>query len=178
MMLVSLGIGATLAVALIVVVSLLTAGRAPSGGSAPTSALVGQRVRAFSMAGLDGGREAMPWGEGHPTVLIFFASWCYPCQQEMPKVVAYLRRHEAAPVAVLGIDANDERGAARAFVARDRLDFPVVVDPNGDVTSGTFRFQTLPETVFLTARGVVTGVHFGAISPEKLAAGIAALRAG
>ena len=182
MALLSLGLGVTIALALILTVSFLTSGRSPGGASSTTAPLattelVGKTLKGFSSPGLFGGTVSSPWTGGHPTVVIFFASWCGPCQGEMPKVAAYLRDHRTGDVRVVGVDANDEQSAARAFVTKDKVGFPVAFDPNGTITNGLFQFLTLPETVFLTARGKVTNVYFGAIPTDKLAQGIAALSA-
>ena len=173
MMFLSLGIGAAVAIALIVVVSILTGG---GPAARAKNALVGTRIHDLSMAGLSGGTVPSPWTSGHPTVMIFFASWCGPCQREMPAVATYLRRHGSGSVVVVGVDALDARGPAQHFVARDRVTFPVVYDPNGAVTAGVFNFQTLPETVFVNAKGVVTKVYYGAIPTKQLSAGIRSLQ--
>jgi peroxiredoxin len=176
MMFISLGIGTVAALALIVVVSILTGGSTKSNNLA-TSALVGTTVKDFTLSGLNGGSERAPWTSGHAAVLIFFASWCGPCQSEMPKVATYLRAHPTGSIVVMGVDANDARGSAQAFVRKDGVAFPIASDPNGAVTTGIFQFATVPETVFVNARGVVTDVYFGAIPPSRLKTGIAALRA-
>jgi cytochrome c biogenesis protein CcmG, thiol:disulfide interchange protein DsbE len=182
MALLSLGLGATIALVMILTVSYFTNGRTNGGATSTTSplattALVGTTLKGFSSPGLFGGTVTSPWTGGHPTVVIFFASWCGPCQGEMPKVATYLRTHHLGGVRVVGVDANDEQSSARSFVTKDKVGFPVAFDANGTVTNGLFQFLTLPETVFLTARGKVTSVYFGAIPPDKLAQGIAALSA-
>ena len=97
----------------------------------PTSKLVGHHVQNFKLPGLSGGEIHAPWTQGHASVLIFFASWCTPCQGEMPKVAEYIRTHSPSPVEVVGIDANDERSAAQAFVKKDGVTFPVAFDAKG-----------------------------------------------
>jgi thiol-disulfide isomerase/thioredoxin len=176
MMFVPLGLGTAVAIALIAVVSVLTGGKATPNNGASTSALVGTHVKSFSLGGLNGGTESAPWTSGRASVLIFFASWCGPCKSEMPKVAAYLRTHDPSPIEVLGIDANDDRGAARAMVRKDGVTFPVAFDANGDVTSGVFSFVTVPESVFINAKGVVTQVYFGAIPVKELSRGIKSLQ--
>ena len=181
MMFVSIGIGTAVAIALIVVVSILTSGPVTLNSNTPNdqpkSALVGTTVKGFSLSGLVSGTVHAPWQSGHAAVLIFFASWCGPCKAEMPKVAAYLRSHDQGAIKVVGIDANDQRGAAQSFVARSGVTFPVASDPNADVTAGIFQFATLPETVFVNAKGVVQEVYFGAIPTAQLVKGLAALRA-
>ncbi len=167
---------AVVAIAAVAVVSDLTGGKVTNGTAVPTSALVGKHVPSFTLPGLNGGVERSPWASGEASVLIFFASWCSPCQGEMPKVAAYLRAHDPSPVEVLGMDANDERGAAREFVKKDGVTFPVAFDADGDVTTGVFGFAELPESVFINAKGVVTRVYIGAIPEAQLASGIKSLR--
>ena len=180
MMFVSIGIGTAVAVALIVVVSILTGGHLKVNSNPPSdqpqSALVGTTVKTFSLSGLSTGTVRAPWQSGHAAVLIFFASWCGPCQAEMPKVATYLRGHDQGSIKVVGIDANDQRSAAQRFVTRSGVTFPVASDPNSTVTAGIFQFATLPETVFVSAKGVVRQVYFGAIPTTQLVKGIAALR--
>ena len=142
----------------------------------PTSDLVGRTVQPFTLGGLNGGKIRAPWTEGRASVLIFFASWCGPCQGEMPKVAVYIRAHDPSPVEVLGIDANDERAHAQAFVKKDGVTFPIAFDANGTVTSVVFGFEDLPESVFINAKGVVKKVYLGAVPERVLASGIKMLK--
>lgn len=166
-----------MAVLAIVVVSILTGGSVTHNGDEPTSALVGKSVATFSLSGLERGTIEAPWKRHHAAVLIFFASWCPPCQGEMPKVATYLRNHNEGAIHVIGIDVGDKRPPAKRFVKKSGVTFPIAFDPNYVVTTGIFKFATIPETAFVNAKGVVTQIYFGAIPKDVLAHGIAALRA-
>jgi peroxiredoxin len=176
MMFISIGLGVLLATALIVVVSLLTGGTVKGSGSQSNNVLVGKSVKGFRLAGLNGGSISAPYATGHPTVLIFFASWCGPCQAEMPKVAAYLRSHNEGAVRVIGVDTNDPRKKGQSFVSRSGVTFPVIFDPNTNISNGIFQLLALPDTVFVNAHGVVTSVYQGAISTSQLASDIAILK--
>lgn len=168
-----------LALGVVAIVSDLTGQKVTSGGAGdvlPTTDLVGRHVHAFELSGLSGGTIKAPWSEGRASVLVFFASWCTPCRGEIPKVAAYVKGHDPSPVEVLGIDANDERSAAQAFVKKDGVTFPVAFDANGTVTSEEFGFAELPESVFISAKGVVEKVYFGAVPKRVLASGIKMLK--
>jgi thiol-disulfide isomerase/thioredoxin len=172
-----IGAGTTVAIIAIVVVSILTGSPVTGSGDEPTSNLVGTSVASFSLGGLQSGTVEAPWKSHHAAVLIFFASYCGPCHAEMPKIATYLRHHNEGSIRVIGIDAADERGAARSFVKKSGVGFPVAFDPNSTVTTGIFKFGAVPETAFVSAKGVVTQIYFGAIPKDVLVKGIAALRA-
>ena len=170
------GIGLALVVVLIAILSVVTGGKATNGGSTTKSELVSHHIKAFTLGGLDGGSIDAPWASGHASVLIFFASYCGPCQGEMPRIAHYLRTHNPSPVDVLGVDAIDVRSSAQAMIRRDHVGFPVAFDPNGTVTDGDFDFGQIPESVFLNSKGVVESVYYGAIPQTQLERGIAMLR--
>lgn len=164
--------GAVLIVGAIAIVSDLTGSQVTGKTAAPVSELVGHKVKDFSLEGLNGGTIRAPWESGDSSVLVFFASYCIPCQGEMPKIAKYIRFHSPNPVTILGVDALDARSSALAMMKRDDVTFPVAFDPNGVVTTGVFGFGSIPESVFLNSKGIVEKVYYGAIPKRQLALGI------
>jgi thiol-disulfide isomerase/thioredoxin len=171
-----IGASSVLVIGAISLVSVLTGGNPGKKSGTPVSELVGKHMKDFSLGGLNGGTIRAPWESGHPTVLGFFASYCGPCQGEMPQIAKYIRLHSPSPVVVLAIDAIDARSSAQAMMKRDNVTFPVAFDPNGIVTTHLFGFSALPESVFLNSKGVVDKVYYGAIPKQQLAKGIQMLR--
>jgi thiol-disulfide isomerase/thioredoxin len=174
-----IGVVVVLVIALVGVVSALTGGKVTSGQKnlLTSSALVGRHIHDFSLDGLNGGVIKSPWSNGHSSVLVFFASYCGPCQGEMPKIAKYIRTHSLSPVDVVAVDAEDKRPAAQAMIKRDDVTFPVAYDPNATVTTGLFGFEDVPESVFLSSTGVVKGVYYGAIPKDILIEGLRKLNA-
>ncbi|MGC2168166.1 MAG: TlpA disulfide reductase family protein [Acidimicrobiales bacterium] len=176
---ITLGVGIALAVALIAVVSVLTGGKVTNDKKdvLTTSALVGHHIKSWSLDGLNGGTVSAPWSSGHASVLVFFGSFCGPCKSEMPKLAAYLRTHNTGSVDVVAMDADDKRAPAQAMIRKDDVTVPVAFDPNGAVTTDIFGFEAVPESVFLSAKGVVKGVYLGAIPKSVFVEGLKLLRA-
>ena len=134
---------------------------------------VGDQVPAFSLprlgGGSDGGVPTDGGGNGHPAIVLFFASWCGPCQAEVP-MVAKTYRHEQAThsrltgVALVGVDGSDPTANALAFVHQSGVTFPVGADRNYALTEGTFAFVGLPEAVYVNGNGTIAAIHRGAIT--------------
>ncbi len=103
---------------------------------------------------------------GTPVVLNFWASWCVPCQTEMPAMerVAQLL---GSRVAFIGINTADQSSDALAFVAKTGVTYTLAFDPLSTVGSQYGVFG-LPVTVFISPAGKMIGRDVGAITQGDL----------
>jgi cytochrome c biogenesis protein CcmG/thiol:disulfide interchange protein DsbE len=105
---------------------------------------------------------------GKAVVLNFWASWCEPCKKEAPLLQEIWERHRDDGLVVLGIDAQDFRSDARAFVERYGLTYPIAYDGNG-ASLGRFGNTGFPETWFMGRDGRLVGEHIiGEFDREQL----------
>lgn len=97
-----------------------------------------------------------------PLVVNLWASWCGPCQRELP-VLAEFEQEHGDQVAMLGINFQETmpEKAAR-FIAQSGVTYELLADPEGTVSdSPPFPFlQGLPFLAFVDADGVVTHMEF------------------
>lgn len=112
---------------------------------------------------------------GKPVVLNFWASWCPPCQSEMPEFDR-VYREMGDQVQFLMVDvANGYRGesveVASAFVAEKGYQFPVVYD-TASSAADAYGAYSLPTTFFIDAQGKAVAHAVGAISEDVLLRGI------
>ena len=120
---------------------------------------------AFRVDSLDGaGEVALADYAGTPVVLNFWASWCEPCQREMPALVEFSK--ERTGVQVVGLAVTDVPSASRAFAREVGADFPLGIDRRGD-TIATFGATGLPATVFIDREGRVAGTAFGELTRQQ-----------
>jgi cytochrome c biogenesis protein CcmG/thiol:disulfide interchange protein DsbE len=138
------------------------------------SALIGRPAPNMELPGLEGlteGDKLVPGiladrpKVGEVTVVNFWASWCAPCLQEHPQLIA-LTKLEG--VRLYGINYKDQPANARRFLGRYGNPFVAVgVDGNGraGIEWGVI---AVPETFVVDHRGVVVYKHTGPISAETL----------
>lgn len=108
---------------------------------------------------------------GHPVVINFWASWCGPCKDEAPLLVASARQH-AGNVSFVGIDVQDFKGNAREFLRKFDTNY-VFAARRGASTSSAYGLTGLLETYWIDSRGRIIAHYPGEISREQLEQGIA-----
>src|SRR5215468_5289549 len=97
-------------------------------------AKVGKTAPNFSLNRIDApGTLQLASLRGRAVVLNFWASWCYPCNQEAPALEHAWKGHDGH-VVVLGVDVNDFAGDARKFMRQHHVTYPIVHDTK-NVTS-------------------------------------------
>jgi cytochrome c biogenesis protein CcmG/thiol:disulfide interchange protein DsbE len=107
---------------------------------------------------------------GKVVVLNFWASWCYPCNQEAPALEAAAKRWRDR-VVVLGVDVNDPASDARKFARKYRLSYPLVHD-NHNVTTPKYGLTGLPETFFIDRDGKLVQHVPGQVEAADIRAGV------
>lgn len=107
----------------------------------------GQRAPAFEVPSLQGDRVAVDSSLDRPAVLVFWASWCGPCQRESAEV-ARLVEHYGDRVAVFSINAGEDTTKARITAEKWGMTWPVGLDPKGRV-SAAYEVESIPLVIVL-----------------------------
>jgi thiol-disulfide isomerase/thioredoxin len=131
--------------------------------------------------GLDGKRVALSRFAGKVVLVNGWQSSCGPCRAEMPGLVRVQERYAGQGLRVLGYNAEANEGAARAFVARYEVTYPVLYDPSGRellrVPKGVVNPQFVPFTFLVDKRGKVAAAMAGPVSERRAGAVVAKLLA-
>lgn len=119
----------------------------------------------LSLDQLGGGQASLEAWRGRGIILNFWATWCYPCREEMPALQAI---QAANPnIVVVAVNYRETPEQAQAFVEEFGLSFPVLMDQEGKL-GHEFDVVALPTTFFIDAEGHLTGSHFGPLDEAEL----------
>lgn len=103
---------------------------------------------------------------GKPVVINFWASWCVPCREEAPELARF-DREMGARARVVGVDFQDAKADALAFIREFRWRFPNVRDPQGKL-AGRYGLAGLPTTYVIDPQGRIARSMSGGQTFEKL----------
>jgi cytochrome c biogenesis protein CcmG, thiol:disulfide interchange protein DsbE len=148
-----------------------------SGGNTGSQPLVDRTYTpapAFALPGLLTPRRTVSLVDfrGKPLVLNFWASWCFPCQTEMPLLESASRAAHGS-VQFVGIDTDDSRSAAVSFLRQHHVSYLSLYLADGSGTVGTaYGLIGLPITVFVSADGTMLGRHVGQLQAATLRAAL------
>jgi peroxiredoxin len=127
-----------------------TAFAADAGGPAPS----------FTLAALTGQQAALSQYKGQVVMVNFWATWCGPCQQEMPLLDQMYKKYKPAGFTLIGVNVDKEAPPVRELMARKPVSFPVLLDPANQV-SKAYHVDEMPSSVLIDRKGEIRYIHRG-----------------
>ena len=107
------------------------------------------------------------YADGDVLVINVWADWCTPCRAEQPSLVRLADRYEGDGVRFLGINYQDDRDAARAWIQEFQVPYPSLFDPAGR-SAADLGFPALPDTYVVDRDGTIRWVIYGAFDEREL----------
>lgn len=103
---------------------------------------------------------------GHPVAVLFWASWCGPCNKEAPEIQRFAAS-AAGRGRIVGIDWSDSLGGARSFVRHYGWTFTNLRDAEGMV-GNEYSMTDLPTTFIVNGRERIAAVLRGPQTQSSL----------
>lgn len=137
--------------------SLLLAVGAHAAGLEARSATPAPELEARDTGGIS---RTLADYRGKVVLLNFWASWCPPCQREMPSMERLRVQMAGRPLEIVALDSAETAAEVNAFLSKMKLSFPVLLDPDGRNTR-RWKVFALPTSFLLDADGRVRFVLTG-----------------
>ncbi len=145
-----------------------------SSGSGAGSLRIGSVAPDFSVLGLDDRSVSLSEWRGRPVLINFWATWCGPCEIEMPTLQEAHQAHKEDGLIVLAVAVDDtEANVRRFFEERDLTIQPLMDD--GSV-SRAYQVFGLPTSFFVSEEGTIAAVHTGLLTKDRLEGYLSALK--
>lgn len=145
--------------------AMLMVGTGCVGGSRPPH--VGSAAKDFSVSDSDRS-VALGQFRGQVLILNFWATWCMPCNEELPSLMDMQERMRSRGVVVLGVSIDVDNDAYHRFLKVRNVNFLTVRDPDQRVAA-MYGTSGWPETYIIDRQSVMRRKIVGPInwdSPE------------
>ena len=139
----------------------------PAAAAAPAPPGGGQRAPALTVTDLEG-REIQTAGmQGNVVLVNFWAAWCTPCTDEVPRLIELQEKYRARGLRIIGYSMEDRESALREFYRSRRMNYPVVVG-NAMIAEAYGGVLGLPMSLLIGRDGTVRAKYAGMADIGKL----------
>ena len=108
-------------------VALSLPGLAANPAQGEPGQLLHRQAPRFARTTLDGHRLDLGRLRGKVVLLTFLATWCTPCQAEMPRFIDWQTRFGSDGLQIVAVSLDDDREDVRNFLAQRHVNYPVVM---------------------------------------------------
>ena len=163
---VSIGIIAIIIAAIAFIELSKPKGNAIASDDKSTGITIGKTAPDFELETLEGKKTKLSDYRGKKVILNFWASWCPPCREEMPEFQRIYSENRDKLV-VVGVNLQESRENAEAFIEKLSITFPILLDPNSQVKD-MYNVFTQPVTYFIDESGKIVDKKFGPLTSEEI----------
>ncbi|MDP4551800.1 redoxin domain-containing protein [Alkalihalobacillus macyae] len=131
---------------------------------------VGDKAADFTLTTLDGEKVSLSDYKGKPVFLNFWATWCPPCEEEMPDIQSFADAHREE-VIVLSVNFTKfepDKEAIPAFVEANELRFPILMDREGTVGENLYKVISMPTSFMVDGEGVIREKRVGPLTLDEM----------
>lgn len=108
----------------------------------------------FALKTVDGKSAELKDFKGKAVVLSFWATWCVPCKEEMPWLIAFQKQYGPQGLVILALSMDLSPPPVRKFLRKNPVNFPVLM-ANKAVADQYF-VKGLPTTIYIDGNGRIT----------------------
>jgi peroxiredoxin len=147
-----------------------------------TTKLNGTAAPNFTLQDLSGNKVSLASYKGRPLVVDFWATWCTPCQIEIPWFEKLHDQYASQGLEILGVSADDldkgdaaklftEKRDISEFVSKMHMNYPVLIDAES-IQNSWGGLDDLPATFFIDRNGKVVASTVGLAPRHEIEADI------
>ena len=139
-----------------------TSGSTPGGGSEAE-----MLAPDFQLISLDGQTVSLSDFRGKPVLLNFWATWCGPCEFEMPFLQEIHEDEEWSQkgLVILTVDIGEHPTKVKLFASSLNLSFIILLDIDQDVAL-KYNIRAIPTTFFIDKDGIIQETKIGAFADK------------
>jgi peroxiredoxin len=134
---------------------LLSLALATQEAASKDSSEAAKSAPAFELKDTAGTNVSLSEFKGKIVLLNFWATWCSACRAEMPGLNRLYTEFNSRGFVVLAVTIDHSEKLVRKFIAEKAINFPVLMDPEKEVSFDQYAVLTLPVSFLIDRNGVI-----------------------
>jgi len=90
--------------------------------------------------------------KGKLVYIDFWASWCRPCKESFPWMIAMKEKFKNQPFEIIAINLDKDKALADKFIASQNINFPIAFDPQATVAE-QYNIEGMPSSYLIDQQG-------------------------
>ena len=128
--------------------------------SAQENALKNDVAPDFHVTDLNGNALSLAEYTGKVVLLDFWATWCVPCQTEIPQFTEWQQKYGPEGFQVVALSMDDDEGAVREFLRRYKVNYPIAM-ATPQIAQSYGGVLGLPANFVIARDGRIVTKHIG-----------------
>jgi thiol-disulfide isomerase/thioredoxin len=93
-------------------------------------------------------------GRGKYVLADFWASWCGPCRQEIPKLITLYENYKDKEFLVLGVAVQDKIEDSQKTISEMQIPYPQILNTQ-KIATDLYGIDIIPETILFAPDGTI-----------------------
>ena len=129
----------------------------------------GKEVPDFTITDIEGNEHRISDYRGKNLIIVFWATWCYPCKVEVPHLIELRKQESEDDLALIAI-TNDKIDTVRNFVNTKGINYTVASLGNTYLPGPFANVNAIPTSFFIDPDGKIKSVVVQSLNLEQIKA--------
>ncbi len=121
----------------------------------------------FTLKDLSGNDIKLSSLKGKAVIINFWATWCYPCREEIPDLQKSYDENKDKGLVILGVNIKENESKVSKFAKDYKMIYPILLDIDGTI-SDSYRVFGIPMSFFIDRNGLIKDSFIGMLTKEDL----------
>ncbi|MBI3600698.1 MAG: TlpA family protein disulfide reductase [Nitrospinae bacterium] len=122
----------------------------------------------FALKDITGKEVKLGSLKGKAVMVNFWATWCYPCREEIPDLQKSYEENKDKGFIILGVNIKENESKVSKFAEDYKITYPVLLDIDGSV-SNKYQVFGVPMSFFIDKNGIIKDSFVGMMTKEDIA---------
>jgi thiol-disulfide isomerase/thioredoxin len=121
----------------------------------------------FTFTDIQGHEQRLQDYRGKWVLVNFWATWCPPCLEEMPDLIALHEAHKNIDLVVIGVALDSTKESVVEFVAKKKVSYPIVFG-NYELAEQVGEVEALPTSYLFDPAGKLVSYQQGMVTRSSV----------